>query len=205
MANCGGLPGHQDKPLSIPPVETQLTTPRLVLRAVTEADAPRIEECCSHREMARMMLRVPHPYPPGAALEFVQGARRRWEKGEGYTFVGQERSIGLIVVCAGLEMAPEHQHAELGYWVAMDHWGRGFATEAGGAVVQFAFELLGLHRVHAGYYSHNPASGRVLEKLGFRYEGMRPGHIRRLDQFVDLALVGMLRADWEARGGGTVR
>lgn len=148
--------------------------------------------------MARMMLRVPHPYPDGAALEFIRGARARWEKGDGYTFMCEETGSGSIVACAGLEVAPEHLHAELGYWVAIECWGAGYATEASRAVVAFGFETLGLRRVHAGHYAHNPASGRVLEKVGFRHEGLRPRHIRRLDEFVDLVLTGLLREDWEA-------
>ncbi len=184
-------------------LETQLATRRLVLRALTEADAPRIQECCSPREMARMMLRVPHPYSPEAAIEFIRGARTRWEKGEAYAFVGQELVGGRIVSCVGLDLAVEHHHAELGYWVAPECWGAGYATEAGSAMLRFGFERLKLRRVHAGFYTHNPASGRVLEKLGFRHEGVRPKHTYRLGEFVDVALMGILREDWEAmcKGG----
>lgn len=184
--------------MPLPSIDTRLTTPRLTLRAPTDSDAARIHECCAPRDMARMMLRVPHPYPAGAALEFVRGARSRWEKGEGCTFMCEEHEGGRVVACAGLEVTPEHQHAELGYWVAMECWGEGYATEASRAVVAFGFEQLGLRRIHAGHYAHNPASGRVLAKIGFRHEGLRPRHIRRLDEFVDLVLMGMLREDWDA-------
>lgn len=154
--------------------------------------------------MARMMLRVPHPYPAGAALEFIRGVRDRWEKGEAYSMVGEDRATGRIVACAGLDLAAEHQNAELGYWVAMECWGAGLATEAAHAMVDLAFEKLALRRVHAGHYTHNPASGRVLEKVGFRYEGTRLKHVRRLGEFADVALFGILREDWEtARARGS--
>ncbi len=201
MAHRGGNRLNRADAVSLPPIDVRITTPRLVLRAPTEADAPRIEVCCGPREMAMMLLRSPHPYPPGAALEFVRAARGRWEKGDGVTFVAEPRDGGAIVACAGLEIAAEHRNAELGYWVAMECWGEGYATEAARAVVDIAFERLDLRRVHAGHYAHNPASGRVLAKLGFRHEGVRPKHVRRLGEFVDLVLMGLLREDWEATRG----
>lgn len=201
MAHRGGNRLNRADAVNPLPIDVRVATPRLILRVPTEADAPRIEECCSPREVARMLLRSPHPYPPGAALEFVRAVRGRWEKGEGITFVAERCEDGVIVACAGLEIAAEHHNAELGYWVAMECWGAGYATEAARAVVDIAFERLEMRRLHAGHYAHNPGSGRVLAKLGFRYEGLRPQHVRRLGEFVDLVLMGLLREDWEAMRG----
>jgi RimJ/RimL family protein N-acetyltransferase len=60
---------------------------------------------------------------------------------------------------------------ELGYWIARPHWGRGYATEAGRAVLAIARDALRVRRLEAGHFTDNPASGRVLEKLGFRPTG----------------------------------
>jgi ribosomal-protein-alanine N-acetyltransferase len=67
----------------------------------------------------------------------------------------------------------EHRHADIGYEIARRCWNRGLATEAAGAVVQYGFSVLGLHRIEAGVLPGNDASVRVLQKLGFLEEGTR--------------------------------
>ena len=111
---------------------------------------------------------------------------------------------GTLIGSAGLHVDPPHRHAEIGYVLGIDRWGKGYATEAARAIVEFGFGTLRLHRLHAGYYTRNPASRRVLEKLGFREEGRRPQMYMRFGEWVDLVLVGMLRQEWE-RGGDTMR
>ena len=82
-------------------------------------------------------------------------------------------------------------------------WGRGYAPEAAGAVLQYAFEELGLNRVWAQHFTRNPASGRVLEKLGFQREGTLRGHQKRFDEFEDSVVYGILASEWtELEGGG---
>jgi len=186
-----------------PPIETE----RLVLRALRMSDAPAIERCCAPFEMAMMMLTVPHPYPPGAAEKFVSDQLEKARSGSAdRIFAGTLKSSGELVATVGLRVDAPHRNAELGYWVAMEHWGKGYASEMAEALVQHGFATMELHRIHAGFYTHNPASGRVLEKAGFRPEGVRRQHLWRFDRFVDVALVGLLRSEWEtmsASAGGT--
>ena len=99
---------------------------------------------------------------------------------------------------AGLRVDEANHNAELGYWIAVPHWGHGYATEAARAMVGYGFEQLGLNRIFASHFGHNPASGRVLQKVGMRHEGCQRQHIRKWDQLVDLELYGMLRAEWKA-------
>ena len=89
-------------------------------------------------------------------------------------------------------MTPAHQHAELGYWIGVPYWGRGFATEAAGAVAALGFESLGLHRIFAHVHAGNIASQRVLEKIGMRHEGRSREHVRKWDLFVDCENYGLL-------------
>ena len=85
----------------------------------------------------------------------------------------------------------------MGYWIGTPYWGCGFATEATAAVVRYGFEELQLNRVHAAHFALNPASGRVLEKLGMRREGCRRQHVLKWDRYVDLVLYGLLREEYE--------
>jgi hypothetical protein len=86
----------------------------------------------------------------------------------------------------------EHSQAEMGFWIGVDYWGQGFATEAGQAVIRFGFERLNLNRVHAHHMVRNPASGRVLEKLGMKREGALRQRVRKSDN-LDLAHEGVSR------------
>jgi len=66
-------------------------------------------------------------------------------------------------------------------------------------MVRHGFEDLNLHRIFASHFKHNPASGRILTKLGMRYEGCQREHLRKWDQYVDSELYGLLRQEWEVR------
>jgi ribosomal-protein-alanine N-acetyltransferase len=96
------------------------------------------------------------------------------------------------VGAVGLILAPAHDRAELGYWIGAPYWGRGYATEASRAVVRWGFEGLGLRRIHASHFPRNPASGRVLEKLGMRHEGTLRQHVKKWDEYLDLESYGLL-------------
>jgi ribosomal-protein-alanine N-acetyltransferase len=89
-----------------------------------------------------------------------------------------------------------HARAELGYWIGVPHWSRGYATEAAQATVEFAFRRLGLNRVYAYHFTTNPASGRVLQKIGMQLEGTRRRHTRKWGEFLDSDMYAVLRDDW---------
>src|SRR5690606_40251496 len=74
------------------------------------------------------------------------------------------REDGTLAGAIGLDVEPLHRRAELGYWVGLDYWGRGYCTEAALALVRHGFETMGLHRILAHHFSRNPASGRVMQK-----------------------------------------
>ncbi len=106
---------------------------------------------------------------------------------------GDGRQIGGI----GLRIEQEHQRAELGYWLGVPYWGQGYATEAAREMLRCGFEGLGLHRIFASHFGHNPASGKILKKIGMRHEGCQREHLRKWGQFVDSELYGILRPGWE--------
>jgi RimJ/RimL family protein N-acetyltransferase len=86
---------------------------------------------------------------------------------------------GTPEIIGGIGVHPEGDHYELGYWLTPRAWGRGYATEAGRQMVQIARYALGLKRLSAGHFVDNPASGRVLTKLGFTPTGrVEPQHCR---------------------------
>jgi [ribosomal protein S5]-alanine N-acetyltransferase len=104
----------------------------------------------------------------------------------------EDELIGTIT----LHLNVRDDNAELGYWIGRPYWGRGYATEAAREVVRYGFEGLGLHRIHAEHLGSNPASGRVMQKIGMAYEGTRPEHYKKWGAYEDSVDYGLLARDW---------
>ncbi len=96
-----------------------------------------------------------------------------------------------------------HRYADVSYFIGeRSRWGRGYATEAIALAVGFAFERLGLHRLQAGIYASNQASGRALERVGFQLEGVLRHKLRLDDHWEDHMIYGLLREGWAGVGSG---
>lgn len=171
-----------------------LKTARLTLRPYGEDDIAELLPLIGAREVAATTLRIPHPYTEQDARSFLAMAQQPGRIWLAITLREDGRQIGG----AGLRVDPQHQHAELGYWLGVPYWGNGYATEAAGELLRYGFQDLRLHRIFASHFKHNPASGRILSKLGMRYEGCQREHLQKWDRFVDSELFGILRQEWEA-------
>ena len=171
-----------------------MRTARLVLRPLELADAPAIERLAGDREIARGTLTIPHPYPPGAAVGWIAQHASQYARGEQATFAVTDGG-GVLVGVVGLRLEPAYRRAELGYWIGVPYWGRGYATEAVAAVIRFGFDTLGLNRIHARHFTRNPASGRVMQKAGLTFEGIERQHILKDGEFLDLSCYAILRSD----------
>jgi len=172
-----------------------LETTRLTLRPYRETDIAELLPLIGTREVAATTLRIAHPYTEQDARAFLALAQEGDKIWLAITLRADGRQIGGI----GLRVDQPHQHAELGYWLGVEHWGKGYATEAAREILRYGFEDLGLHRIFASHFKHNPTSGRILAKLGMRYEGCQREHLCKWDQFVDSELYGLLRQEWEVR------
>jgi ribosomal-protein-alanine N-acetyltransferase len=147
------------------------------------------------REVAATTLRIPHPYTEQDARAFIAGSLDPGKLWLAITLRSDGRQIGGI----GLRVDEHHRHAELGYWLGVPYWGKGYATEAGREMVRYGFEDLKLHRIFASHFGHNPASGKILLKLGMKHEGCQREHLLKWDQFVDSVLYGMSQQEWKER------
>jgi RimJ/RimL family protein N-acetyltransferase len=173
-----------------------LDTPRLTLRPFAATDAPMVQRLAGARAVADTALNIPHPYPDGAAESFIAFTHAEYDAGDGATFAIVERDSGELVGACGIRITLRFAHAEMGYWIAEHAWGRGYATEAAGAVLRYAFTQRGLHRVFAHHLTRNPSSGRVLQKLGMRREGLLRGHVLKGDVFEDVEIYGVLAEEF---------
>lgn len=144
---------HADRP--------DIVTERLRLRRPNGGDVEAIVRGVGNWEVARRLARVPHPYGAADAtffLDHVVPAEWVWA----ITIGDRDVMVGAV------GLTPEGRDtAELGYWLARDHWGCGIASEAAAAVVAYGFDVLGFDHLTSGFFDDNPASGRVLARLGF--------------------------------------
>lgn len=181
-----------------------LETPRLRLRPLALADAPAVQRLAGAPQIADTTLNIPHPYPDGLAEQWIAGRAQAAREGAAVTWAIADRASDALYGAISLVIAQQHQHAELGYWMGVPFWGRGHTTEAAAPVLAHGFINLGLRRIHARHLVRNPASGRVMQKLGMAYEGCQRQHIRKGDRFEDIVLYGILREEWEAAAWQTM-
>ncbi|UYN94495.1 MAG: GNAT family N-acetyltransferase [Enhydrobacter sp.] len=148
------------------PGSVRLQTARLVLRPTAARDAGRAFEIQSDWNVTRMLAMAGFPPDRNEIDQWFAAHPHEWRAGEAFRFAveREERLIGVVdvdAICDG--------GGSLGYWFEQSSWGRGVATEAARAVVDFAFREVGLSQLRAGHAADNPSSGRVLVKLGFRH------------------------------------
>jgi len=176
-----------------------LTTQRLFLRAFGESDVPAVGRLADDIEIYRNTLKVPHPYTEADARLWLSIQREQSRAGTGVVFAITGKDDRLLLGACGMELFTDHKRGELGYWLGRDFWGKGYATEAAAAVVGWGFATLALNRVSAARFGDNPASGRVLEKIGMTQEGVLRRHAFRDGVFKDMVMYGILREEWEGR------
>jgi len=174
---------------------------RVVLRPFMLGDAPRVVELAGAREIADTTLAIPHPYPPEAATTWIGAQDDAWQRGVSADFAITDKTSGELVGAIGLGINGQQDNAEMGYWVGVPYWNRGYCTDAARMMISFAFTDLGLHRVFAHHLVRNPASGRVMQKVGMSFEGIQRDSVKKWDIFEDIATYGILAGDPRPRGG----
>ncbi len=166
------------EPVSLPYLPHR--TERLLLRLPLPADADAVQVYVAEPDVALMTANIPHPYPEGGAADFI--AKVQADMAAGHRLVcaivpdGSDAPIGMI----GLDIDGLAGEADLGFWIGKPHWGRGYASEAAGALVEIGFREIGLRRIKSRALARNRASIRVQARIGLQpvrtCEGLfRPG------------------------------
>lgn len=175
-----------------------LTTERLVLRPFRRDDAEAMfENWASDPEVTKYLTWTPH-----RSVEDTRALLTLWEeeskKEDNYHWaitLGGEL-IGDIAL-----MDVRDERAVAGYCLCRRFWGKGIMTEALGEVLRFCFEAVGFHRIEICHAAENPASGRVMEKCGLKYEGTKRKSFRLLStgEWADIVVRAILEEDYFAR------
>jgi [ribosomal protein S5]-alanine N-acetyltransferase len=170
-----------------------IETPRLRLRWLEDRDVPALYRIFGDAETVRYWSSPPLP-DQAAAAKLLAEIRSLFAAGTLYQWgVASHPGDEVLGTCTLASISISHRRAELGFAVNRDHWGRGYASEAIAAVVQYAFASLGLHRLEADVDPRNHASIRCLEKIGFRKEGYARERYHLGGEIQDAALYGLLR------------
>ena len=142
----------------------RLETGRLILRKPHEDDISAFVPLIGDFDVSKNLSRVPHPYSDADAREFIARVHTQRAEGNDYNFAIARRSDDAYLGTCGVHR--RETGWEFGYWLGKPYWGQGYATEAARCLVRFAFDELRLPVLIAGWFYDNPASGRVLAKLG---------------------------------------
>ena len=163
-----------------------LETERLILRPFTLRDALRVQSFAGDSRVAEMTAEIPYPYPDGVAEAWISSHLLEWRTRRLIALAVTIKKTGTLIGAASLRLFAQGPRAELGYWIGVPFWNNGYCTEAVRALVTYGFEELELSSVQARHLVDNPASGRVMAKLGMRCEGVAPHAGVRNAKLLDL-------------------
>jgi RimJ/RimL family protein N-acetyltransferase len=169
-----------------------LETERLMLRRPTLADVKAIATLANDRRIAENTRRLPHPYSQDHAIAFVR-AMADDPRETVFLIEHNHTPIGIVGVDWRKPDAPE-----LGYWLGVDYWGQGFATEAARAVIDFTFEEFGFEHLISGARVANPSSRNILEKCGFQWSGVELHRFEALGSSTPVDCFRLSRSVWSS-------
>ena len=173
---------------SIPVLETE----RLILRAPRLGDAKGLAALANDKRIAENTRRIPHPYKRSDADDFISAVNVPGPDGE-VAFLITLRDGPVIGACG---IAMQDGAPDVGYWLGVKYWSKGYATEATRAVIDYAFTELGHDSLSAGARVTNPASRRILEKCGFQWTGVGLCRIRALNSSAPIDRFRLDRGLW---------
>ena len=165
------------------------------IRSFLYGDAPSLSRHGNNWEVAKNLRdSFPHPYTIEHARAWIQHVKEN-EADTRFVVDHQGEAIGEIGFVVQLDV---HRYtAEIGYWISQDHWGKGVMTGALNKVIEYAMNEMGLVRIFADVVEYNIGSGKILEKCGFKREGVFRKHICKNDEHFDQHVYGIVRSDLE--------
>ncbi len=175
-----------------------LETDRLLIRGFEQSDALAVQELIDDIDIARTTSHISHPYSLDMAESWIGSHEENLKMGLSIELAITLKQTGeLVGAVAIISIDLENEKAEIGYWIGKKYWNKGYCTEAAKRLVQYCFEELKLNRVYALHFSNNPASGKVMKKIGMKKEGVLRKNIKKWDEFVDTPIYSILREEYE--------
>jgi ribosomal-protein-alanine N-acetyltransferase len=175
-----------------------IVTERLILRPYRMEDVAELQRLIGERDVVATLTDVPYPYEDGMAEEWIKGRQESFEQGKSVDLAITHRQDGFLTGGSSLmNINQQSERAEIAYWLGKPYWRKGYGTEAAKAIVKYGFETLGLNRINGRHFGNNPASGRILKKIGMKHEGRQRQAFKKWGKFEDFELYGILRSEYE--------
>jgi len=171
----------------------QLETERLILNAIDPTDIPQIVDYLQDKVYSDFTSNIPYPYRKEDAEYWLKLAEEAFANRKGFTFAIRSKDKKLIGAI-GLHDEGSDK-AELGYWIGIPYWNKGYVTEAAKAIIDFGFKELNFNKIFATYFPHNPASGKVMEKIGMKKEALLKQHLKKDGRYYDIPLYAIFRTE----------
>jgi RimJ/RimL family protein N-acetyltransferase len=171
----------------------EINTKRLILTELKADDIKDIVNYASNKKISDSTLNLPHPYSEKDAIYWINLAHQGLKSGTNYIFAIRLKEDSKFIGGIGLGVQKRFNRAEIGYWIAEPFWGKGIATEATKAIIEFGFKDLGLNKLTSSHLSKNPASGKVMQKSGMIKEGELKKHILKDEIYHDLVVYGITK------------
>ncbi|MCM3617676.1 GNAT family N-acetyltransferase [Sutcliffiella horikoshii] len=169
-----------------------ILTDRLYLRIFEESDAETVQVLCNNINIYKSTLYLPFPYSLNDALGWMKNHQKNFEEDCSYEFAITDRINGNLFGAISLTNNQKFNHGEIAYWIGEEYWGKGYGTEAAKAIIDFAFKEKKLHKVFARYFKSNPASGRIMQKVGMVQEGLLKDQVVKDGKYEDLIYYGII-------------
>jgi len=165
---------------------------RLVLRPFELSDSKEVQRQAGNPQVAATTATIPHPYPDGAAEEWIAKHPEWFAKGIAVDWAIELKEEKKLIGCISLGISKAHKRAELGYWVGVDFWNKGYCSEAAVGAIRYAFDTLKLNKITSRHMSENPSSGKVMINAGMEKEGYLKQDFYKNGKYVDMVVYGLL-------------
>lgn len=169
-----------------------IRTKRLILRMFQKTDAEAVTKLCNNYNIYKNTLYIPYPYSKECALSWIENHMDNFNDNKLYEFAITDRETEELYGAIALSNNQHFNNGEIAYWIGEEFWGNGYATEASESILKFAFIEKQYHKVYARHFVSNPASGKVLQKIGMIKEGILIEHILKENKYEDLVYYGRI-------------
>ncbi|HBV15510.1 GNAT family N-acetyltransferase [Chryseobacterium carnipullorum] len=169
----------------------KIETERLILSELREEDIPLVTLYLQNKIFSDLTSNIPYPYTREHSEIWIKMSREFFENNTGYTFAIRDKE-GQMIGAIGLHDR-EDDKAELGYWMGIPFWNKGYITEAALALIEFGFRELEVNKIYATYFLHNPASGRIMEKIGMKEEALLKQHLKKNGEYFDVMMYSVFK------------
>ncbi len=170
-----------------------LISNRLILRPFALSDSKQVQRQAGNPSVAATTATIPHPYPDGAAEEWISLHAEWFQKGINVNWAIVLKEKNELIGCMSLGINKAHCRAEIAYWIGEEFWNNGYCSEAARESIRYAFESLNLNKITSRHMSKNQSSGKVMINAGMEKEGYLKQDFCKNGNFVDMVIYGLLR------------